>query len=70
MKKSCRPRERDERNEKQATRRGDQRKECVAQSTRRVKDKRLRRTCGILDTACCQCCGAIKGLISTPVKQG
>ena len=56
-------------NNKQATRRGDQKKECVAQSSRRVKDKRLRRACGILDTACCQCYRAIKGLLPTPVRQ-
>ena len=57
-------------NDKQATLRGDQNKGNVAQSSRRVKDKRLRRACGILDTACCQCYRAIKGLISTSVKQG
>ena len=33
----------DEVNNKQATRRGDQKKGCVAQSSHRVKDKRLRR---------------------------
>lgn len=51
MKRICRQRESDKRNEKQATWRGDQKKGDVAQSSRRVKDKRLRRACGILDTA-------------------
>ena len=45
----------DEVNNKQATRRGDQKKGCVVQPSHRVKDRRLRRACGILDTACCQC---------------
>ena len=62
--------ENDKGNKKQATRRGDQKKEFVAQSSRRVKDKRLRRAYGILETACCQCCRAIKGLLPPPVKQG
>lgn len=31
------------------------RKGDVAQSAHRIKDKRLRRACGIPDTACCQC---------------
>ena len=70
MKEICRQRESDERNHKQATRRGDQKKECVAQSSRRVKDKRLRRACGILDPSRCQCYRAIKGLLPTPVRQG
>lgn len=51
MKRICRQRESDKRNKKQATWRGDQKKGDVAQSSRRVKDKRLRRACGILDTA-------------------
>ena len=55
MKKICRQGDSDERNEKQATRLGDQKKGCVAQPSHRVKDRRLRRACGILDTACCQC---------------
>ena len=62
--------ENDKGNNKQTTRRGDQKKGCVAQPSHRVKDKRLRRACGILDTACCQRYRAIKGLISTSVKQG
>ena len=70
MKKICRQGDSDERNEKQATRRGDQKKGCVAQPSHRVKDRRLRRACGILDTACCQCYRAIKGLLPTPVNQG
>ena len=37
-------------------------KRDVAQSARRVKDKRLRRAYGILDTPCCQCYSAHKGL--------
>ena len=39
--------------------RGDQE---IAQSARYVKDKRLRRACGILDIPHCQCWWAIKGL--------
>ncbi len=34
----------------------------IAQSSRRIKDKRLRRAYGILDTPCCQCSMVIKGL--------
>ena len=70
MKKIFRQRENDEMNDKQATRPDDQKKGCVAQSSHRVKDKWLRRACGILDTVCCQCCRAIKGLLPTPVNQG
>ena len=42
----------------------------VAQPARRVKDKRLRRAFGILDTAHWLCSGMVKGLLPTPVKQG
>ena len=70
MKKICGQRESDERNDKQAARGGDQKKGDVAQSSHHVKDKRLRRAFGILDTACCQCYGANKGLLPTPVRQG
>ena len=70
MKKIWGRRESDEENKKQATQRGDQKKGYVAHSSRRVKDKRLRRACGILDTTCCQCYVTIKGLIPTPVTQG
>jgi hypothetical protein len=69
MKEICRQRESDEMNHKQATRRGDQKKECVAQSSRRVKDKRLRRACGILDPSRCQCYEAIKGLYQNDMKR-
>ena len=58
------------RDNKEVVREGDQ-GENVAQSSRRVKDKRLKsRACGILDPACCQCYWAVKGLIPTPVNQG
>ena len=40
----------------------------VAQLARRVKDKRLRRAFGILDTARWLCSGMVKGLLPTPVK--
>ena len=49
---------------------GGSRKGDVAQSACHVKDKRLRRACGILDTACCQCYRLTKGLFPTPVNQG
>ncbi len=49
MKEICRGRERKDENDKQATRRGGQQEGYVAQSSRRVKDKRLRRAFGILD---------------------
>ena len=42
----------------------------VAQIAHRVKDKRLRRAFGILDTACRLCSGMVKGLLPTPVEQG
>ena len=42
----------------------------VAQPARRVKDKRLRRAFGILDTARWLCSGMVKGLLPTPVEQG
>ena len=42
----------------------------VAQPAHRVKDKRLRRAFGILDTARWLCCRMVKGLLPTPVKQG
>ena len=42
----------------------------VAQSAHRVKDKRLRRAFGILDTARWLCSGMVKGLLPTPVEQG
>ena len=70
MKGISRQRDGNGRYNKQATRRGDQKKGWVAQSSRRVKDKRLRRACGILDPSRCQCYKAIKGLLPTPVKQG
>ena len=42
----------------------------AAQSAHRVKDKRLRRAFGILDTTHRLCSGMVKGLLPTPVKQG
>ena len=42
----------------------------VAQPAHRVKDKRLRRAFGILDTARRLCSVMVKGLLPTPVKQG
>jgi len=42
----------------------------VALPAHRVKDKRLRRAFGILDTARRQCFVMVKGLLPTPVKQG
>ena len=42
----------------------------VAQPARRVKDKRLRRAFGILDTARRLGFVIVKGLLPTPVKQG
>ena len=42
----------------------------VAQPARRVKDKRLRRAFGILDTARWLGFMTIKGLLPTPVEQG
>ena len=42
----------------------------VAQPAHRVKDKRLRRACGILDTVRRLCFGMVKGLLPTPVEQG
>ena len=42
----------------------------VAQPAHRVKDKRLRRAFGILDTARWLCSGMVKGLLPTPVEQG
>ena len=46
------------------------RKRNVAQSSRHVKDKRLRRAFGILDTARWLGFVMVKGLLPTPVKQG
>ena len=46
------------------------RKGNVAQSSRHVKDKRLRRAFGILDAARWPCSVMVKGLLPTPVKQG
>ena len=42
----------------------------IAQPARRIKDKRLHRVFGILDTARWLCFGIVKGLLPTPVKQG
>ena len=42
----------------------------VAQPAHRVKDKRLRRAFGILDTARWLGFGMVKGLLPTPVRQG
>ena len=42
----------------------------VAQPAHRVKDKRLRRAFGILDTARRLGLVTIKGLLPTPVEQG
>ena len=42
----------------------------VAQLARRVKDKRLRRAFGILDTARWLGLVMVKGLLATPVEQG
>ena len=42
----------------------------AAPPAHRVKDKRLRRAFGILDTAHWWCFMTIKGLLPTPVKQG
>ena len=42
----------------------------VAQPAHRVKDKRLRRAFGILDTARRLCFLMVKGLLPTPVEQG
>ena len=42
----------------------------VAQPAHRVKDKRLRRAFGILDTARWLGFMTIKGLLPTPVEQG
>ena len=42
----------------------------VAQPAHRVKDKRLRRACGILDTVRWLGFMIVKGLLPTPVKQG
>ena len=42
----------------------------VAQPAHRVKDKRLRRAFGILDTARWLGVVIVKGLLPTPVKQG
>ena len=51
--KICSYREATKEYNKKAVCKGDQ-KGNVAQSSRRIKDKRLRRACGILDPACCQ----------------
>ena len=42
----------------------------VAPPAHRVKDKRLRRAFGILDTARWLCSGMVKGLLPTPAEQG
>ena len=42
----------------------------VAHPARRVKDKRLRRAFGILDTVCWMGFRIVKGLLPTRVKQG
>ena len=42
----------------------------VAQPAHRVKDKRLRRAFGILDTVRWLCFMTVKGLLPTPVEQG
>ena len=42
----------------------------VAQTAHRIKDERLRRAFGILDTARRLCFGMVKGLLPTPVEQG
>ena len=42
----------------------------IAQPAHRVKDKRLRRAFGILDTARWLGFLMVKGLLPTPVKQG
>ena len=42
----------------------------VAQPARRIKDKRLQRVFGILDTARWLCFGKVKWLLPTPAKQG
>ena len=42
----------------------------IAQPAHRVKDKRLRRAFGILDTARWLGFGMVKGLLPTPVRQG
>ena len=51
-------------------READVRIKKVAQPAHRVKDKRLRRAFGILDTARRLGFGMVKGLLPTPVKQG
>ena len=51
-------------------READVRIKKVAQPAHRVKDKRLRRAFGILDTARRLCSGMVKGLLPTPVEQG
>lgn len=40
----------------------------VAQSSHRIKDKRLRRAFGILDTLCCLCLWVVKGCKATHVN--
>ena len=42
----------------------------IAQPAHRVKDKRLRRAFGILDTARRLGSGMVKGLLPPPVRQG
>ena len=42
----------------------------VAQPAHRIKDERLRRAFGILDTARRLCFGMVKGLLPTPAEQG
>ena len=49
---------------------GLKRQRKVAQPARRVKDKRLRRAFGILDTVRRLCFGMVKGLLPTPAEQG
>ena len=51
-------------------READVRIKKVAQPAHRVKDKRLRRAFGILDTVRWLCFMTVKGLLPTPVKHG
>ena len=51
-------------------READVRIKKVAQPAHRVKDKRLRRACGILDTVHWLGFVTVKGLLPTPVEQG
>ncbi len=53
-----------------SVREADRLSEKVAQPAHRVKDKRLRRAFGILDTAHWLGFVMVKGLLPTPAKQG